>query len=48
MHYLLTRETRRERNYKTVWICRTGNTETMSAVSADKCIEIHMKKLLSK
>ena len=45
MHYSLTREIRRERQYKTVWVCRTGNIETLSAVSADKAIKTHLRKI---
>jgi hypothetical protein len=44
-HYSITQETRRERNYKFVWVCRTGNIETMSTISRERAEALHTKKI---
>lgn len=44
-HYSLTYEKRRERNYKMCFVCRTGNIETISTVSAVRCIKKHLRKI---
>ena len=36
----------RERQYKTVWECKTGNLITFSTVSKEKCIRKHLMKML--
>ena len=44
-HYKITREVRRERGYKPVYVARTGNIETMSAISAERAAQLHEKKI---
>ena len=36
----------RERQYKTVWECKTGNLITFSTVSKEKCVKKHIAKML--
>lgn len=44
--FLRQRTKCRERNYQTVWECKTGNIITFSTVSKEKCIRKHIAKML--
>ena len=44
--FVRERQKCRERNYQTVWECKTGNIITFSTVSKEKCIRKHLMKML--